>query len=210
MNLRTIHPSHHPLHAAEHHLRRVDPRITHLIDRHGAPSTLADPHHGPFHVLIRTIIDQQLHVKVARRMAERLLAAQGGEYFCPDGILGLGDTDWKDSGLSASKRCAIETLAHAKRDGTLDMDTLARRDDEHVARTLTAYRGVGPWTADIFLMFALGREDILPLGDLALRAALRKVCHLPDDAPVSDYLAAAEIWRPYRSLASWYLWTVVD
>ncbi|BBL69904.1 DNA-3-methyladenine glycosylase family protein [Methylogaea oryzae] len=204
-----IHPPHHPLHPAERHLRAADPLMAQLIDRHG-PCALAEPPPSHFHVLIKTVIDQQLSVKVAQRIADRLLAAQGGERFVAETLLELEEEVLRGIGLSRGKIRYIRGLAEAVASGRLDLEELRKQPDAAVARELTAYPGVGPWTAEVFLMFAFQRSDILPLGDLALRNAIRRHCELAAEAPRDDYFAAAEKWRPYRSIASWYLWAAVD
>lgn len=181
-----------------------------LMDRHGEACGLSAPPPSSFHALVRTVIDQQLHVKAARRIAERLLAFQGGDRFEAMALLELEDTRWREAGLSGSKMRYIQGLARAVLDGTLDFETLQAQADTDALRSLTAHAGVGQWTAEIFLMFALGRTDILPLGDLALRNAIRRLYGLEETAPRAAYFAVAEIWRPYRSIASWYLWTAVD
>lgn len=181
-----------------------------LMDRCGKACALSTPPPSPFHALVRTVIDQQLHVKAARRIAERLLDFQGGDRFEVMELLELEDARWREAGLSGSKMRYIRGLARAVLDGTLDFETLRVQSDAEALRGLTAHAGVGPWTAEIFLMFALDRADILPLGDLALRNAIRRLYGLEGTAPRSAYFAVAEIWRPYRSIASWYLWTAVD
>lgn len=203
------HPPQHPLHLAERHLREADPLMAKLIDQHG-PCALAEPPPSHFHTLIKTIIDQQLSVKVAQRIAERLLALQGLERFEPAALLALDEEALRGVGLSRSKIRYIQTLAAAVATGQLDLHQLQQEPDDSVARCLMAYPGVGPWTAEIFLMFAFNRSDILPLGDLALRNAIRHHCRLDPAAPRADYFAVAEKWRPYRSIASWYLWAAVD
>ncbi|WP_054774512.1 DNA-3-methyladenine glycosylase family protein [Methylogaea oryzae] len=203
-----IHPPHHPLHPAERHLRAADPLMAQLIDRHG-PCALAEPPPSHFHV-DQTVIDQQLSVKVAQRIADRLLAAQGGERFVAETLLELEEEVLRGIGLSRGKIRYIRGLAEAVASGRLDLEELRKQPDAAVARELTAYPGVGPWTAEVFLMFAFQRSDILPLGDLALRNAIRRHCELAAEAPRDDYFAAAEKWRPYRSIASWYLWAAVD
>jgi DNA-3-methyladenine glycosylase II len=181
-----------------------------LMDRHGEACALSIPPPSPFHALVRTVIDQQLHVKAARRIAERLLAIQGGDRFDAAALLELEDSRWREAGLSGSKMRYIQGLAQAVQNGTLDFEALGGQSDTDALRTLTTFAGVGQWTAEIFLMFALGRSDILPLGDLALRNAIRQLYSLEETAPHAAYAGVAEIWRPYRSIASWYLWTAVD
>lgn len=204
-----IHPPEHPLHPAEQFLRAADPLMARLMDTHG-PCQLSNPPPSHFHMLIKTIIDQQLSVKVAQRIADRLLAAQQGEKFEPRPLLSLGEEVLRSVGLSRSKIRYIQVLANAVATGQLDLLHLQQESDETVANHLMTYPGVGPWTAEIFLMFAFNRSDILPLGDLALRNAIRQHCGLDSSAPRDAYFAAAEKWRPYRSIASWYLWAAVD
>jgi len=178
-----IHPRSHPFHEAERHLRQADVRLAELMDRHGETCALAVPPPSPFHALVRTVIDQQLHVKAARRIAERLLAFQGRDRFEALPLLDIDDRCWREAGLSGSKIRCIRGLARAVLDGALDFETLRAQTDADALRALTAHAGVGPWTAEIFLMFALNRADILPLGDLALRNAIRRLYGLEETAP---------------------------
>lgn len=161
-------------------------------------------------MLVKTIIDQQLSVKVARRIAERLLIVQGGEVFEPSGLLRLSDDQARATGLSRGKIRYIRELAQAVSAGEIDFMALQAAPDEEIVKILMAFPGIGRWTAEIFMMFSLNRLDVLPLGDLALRNAIKRHYRLDDQAPRSDYFALAEKWRPYRSIASWYLWAAVD
>jgi DNA-3-methyladenine glycosylase II len=205
----SVHPASHPLFPAECHLRAADPLIACLIDRYGA-CELANRSHSHFHMLVKTIIDQQLSVKVARRIAERLLILQEGESFEPWRLLRLNDEQARSAGLSRSKVRYIRELARAVHTGKLDFMELGSATDEEIIRTLVSLPGIGCWTAEVFMMFSLHRLDVLPLGDLALRNAIKRHYRLDEKAPRSDYITLAEKWRPYRSIACWYLWAAVD
>ena len=113
-------------------------------------------------------------------------------------------------GLSGAKIRYIRELARRVRSGVLDLDALESLDDDQVSAVLMDLPGVGRWTTDMLLMFSLGRLDVLPIGDLALRKSISALYQLSDDANLEEFLAVTESWRPYRSIASWYCWAAVD
>ena len=180
-----------------------------LIGKHG-PCTLQSRSRPPFHTLVWAIINQQLSVKAAQAIEQKLLARLGGDVFQPGQFYRVREKTLRDCGLSAAKVRYIRHLAGQVRNNSLSLDQLSVLDDEAVSVRLMALPGIGRWTADMFLMFSLGRLDVLPIGDLALRKSIRHHYALGDDADLDDYLQVAENWRPYRTVASWYCWAAVD
>jgi DNA-3-methyladenine glycosylase II len=179
-----------------------------IIDRIG-PCRL-EPHPDRFGALIRSIVSQQISSKAARSIHERLLA-KGGEPHRAERLIELGETALRGVGLSAAKARYVLNLAEAVVRGEVPLDTFDDSwDDAAIVQALTSIKGIGVWTAEMFLIFALNRPDVLPTSDLGVRAALRDrhgLAHLP--AP-RDCHALAEHWRPYRTIASWYIWKGVD
>jgi DNA-3-methyladenine glycosylase II len=163
-----------------------------------------------FHTLVWAIINQQLSVKAAYSIQQRLLQRLKTEIIEPRHLCRVRDQSLRQCGLSAAKIRYIREAGRRVRAGEIDLDALEKVDDETAAEQLMALPGVGRWTADMLLMFSLGHLDILPLGDLALRKAIRQAHGLPEDAAIEHYLQLGETWRPWRSVASWYLWAAVD
>ena len=195
--------------AGERFLRRADPVLAALMPRHG-PCTLMQEPKPHFHTLVWAIINQQLSVKAAQTIEQRLLAYLDTDIVEPEHIRGVRETSLRRCGLSGAKIRYIREAGRRVRAGELDLDALETLDDISAAEQLMALPGVGRWTADMLLMFSLGHLDILPIGDLALRKSIQKHYRLPEQAGPENCLAVAEAWRPYRSIASWYYWAAVD
>lgn len=204
-----MHPA--TLAQAKRHLRKTDPVMTRLIDLHDPYSSARDQARRPpyFHTLVQSIINQQLSVKAARAISERLRRSQGGGHFNAGRLLALRPTTLRGCGISNNKVRFIHTLARAMRSGDLNFRSLARANDDTVRDVLTQYPGIGHWSADMFLMFGLHRPDVLPLGDLALRKSLQRLYRLAENAGDDAYLEIANPWRPYRTVASRYLWAAL-
>lgn len=198
---------------AESALQASDPVMAELIDRHG-PCTLFEQNslvHKPhFHVLVWAIINQQLSVASAASIESKLSGLLQTETIELDAISQLQDPQLAACGLSRQKIRYLRALCDAITSGRMDLDQLSRLDNEQVLDVLSAQPGIGPWTVDMFLMFSLGRLDVLPLGDLALRKSIAHHYDLPGDPAAEDYHAVADAWRPYRTVSSWYLWAAVD
>jgi DNA-3-methyladenine glycosylase II len=198
---------------AEQHLRNADPVMAQLISTHG-PCTLFSEnaliHKSKFHALVWAIINQQLSVASARSIENKLLQLHSQMEFSVTTISKLTDEQLAACGLSRQKIRYLRTLCTAIQNRELDLQALSQAKDIHVAQTLSALPGIGPWTIDMFMMFSLGRLDILPLGDLALRKSFNRHYRIarPDD--YDEYQQLARIWCPYRTVASWYLWASVD
>jgi DNA-3-methyladenine glycosylase II len=194
---------------AERHLRRAEPVLAGLIDRHGPCTLMRDPM-PHFHTLVWAIVNQQLSVKAAQSILQKLQQRLRAEIIQPDHLPRVRDTSLRKCGLSAAKIRYIREAGRRVRAGELDLDALESVDDETASAILMDLPGVGRWTADMLLMFSLGHLDILPLGDLALRKSIRLHHGISEAADVGDYLDVADHWRPYRSVASWYYWAAVD
>lgn len=182
-----------------------------LLDNHAPYATGRGQVRRPpyFHTLVQSIINQQLSVKAARTISARLRLRQGGGFFNAGRLLDLRPSALRGCGISRSKVNFIRTLSRAMRDGELNFRSLARADDDTVRQVLTRYPGIGHWSADMFLMFALHRPDVLPLGDLALRKSMQRIYRLAEDADDDVFLEIAAAWRPYRTVASRYLWAAL-
>jgi DNA-3-methyladenine glycosylase II len=195
--------------AALAHLRRVQPELAPLIDRHGAPPL--QPSRDHFQALARSIVSQQLSGVVVRRIAERLGALAGGRRFpSPPALLELSDEALRGAGLSRQKIAALRDLAAHFVDGRLSARALVGRSEEEIAALLTQVRGVGAWTVDMFLIFALNRPDVLPVGDLGIRKGFRELFRMKRLPHPRTMRRLANPWRPHRSVASWYLWRIAE
>jgi DNA-3-methyladenine glycosylase II len=200
-------PSHTPSWAADalNHLQRVDPVMKRIIERSGPLRIERRPE--SFQALVRAIIFQQLAGSAALAIFNRFVAAIGGGRFpTPAQVIAASDEELRKVGLSRGKMVYIRDLAGHVRDGAIKFRRFPRMEDEEVITELTRVRGIGRWTAEMFLMFNLHRPDVLAVGDLGLRSAATK--EYATASPVTEKMLRemGEIWRPYRSAASWYLW----
>ena len=189
------------------HLRRADPLLSAVIGRIG-PCRIA--YRQPvFDSLARSIVFQQLNGRAAASIYSRLEAARGGP-LTPETLLRLRLPRLRSLGVSPQKAAYLRDLARRTLSGAVDFDALPSLPDEGVIERLTAVKGIGVWTAHMFLIFALRRPDVLPTGDYGVRSAMRNVYGLPDLPKPSAIEGLAEPWRPWRSIASWYLWRTLD
>jgi DNA-3-methyladenine glycosylase II len=194
--------------AAVRHLRRVDPHLRAIIDRVG-PCRL-EPKLDRFGTLVRAIIGQQISSKAAASIHGRLVEI-GGEPHRPERLIELGEIALRGVGLSGVKARYVLNLAEAVASGAVPLDAIDDSwSDAQVTEALVSIKGIGVWTAEMFLIFALNRPDVLPAGDLGVRAGLRTRHGLAELPRPSECHALAEVWRPYRSIASWYLWKGAD
>ena len=163
-----------------------------------------DDHYG---ALVRTIVGQQLSVAAARAIYGRLTDRFGGRPPTPQEILADDPEELRTAaGLSHAKVRFLRSLAEHVLSGELELERLDQLDDENVAAELTAVKGIGQWSTDMFLMFHLDRPDILPVGDLGIRRAFERAYGLPELPEAEEMERIAEPWRPHRTLASRYLW----
>jgi DNA-3-methyladenine glycosylase II len=189
------------------HLKRSDPVLAEIIDRVGDYGIqFRDP---DFETLVKSIVYQQLSGRVASVIFGRVVKAAGGK-LTPESILKLRPARMRALGLSGQKTAYIRDLARHTRDGSVNFAELLDLPDETVIERLTEVKGVGVWTAHMFLIFALRRTDVLPLGDLGIRAAIRKAYGFPELPEAGEMEALAARWRPYCTVASWYLWRSLE
>ena len=192
---------------AVQHLRKSDPVLSAIIQRVGDYGIqFREP---DFETLVRSIVYQQLSGRVAKVIMDRLVAAVGGEV-TPAKILALRPGRMRKLGLSTQKTAYIRDLARHTRDGKLAFSELPELTDQEVIERLTQVKGIGVWTAQMFLMFALRRHDILPTGDLGVRNAIRKAYNLSELPTPAEMEEIARNWRPWCSVASWYLWRSLE
>ena len=188
-------------------MRELIERVGDLGPRAGRPVD-ADDHYG---ALVRSIVGQQLSTKAARSIYERLLANFGGRPPRPEEVLDSNPDELRAvAGLSRAKVGFLRSLAEHVRDGSLELERLGELSDEDVIAELIAVKGIGEWTAHMFLIFHLQRPDVLATGDLGVRAAVRNVYGLEDlpDPETMERIAAP--WRPHRSTACRFLWRSLD
>jgi len=189
------------------HLRRADPVLSAIIQRVGDYRIqFREPN---FESLVRSIVYQQLSGKVASVIYGRLSTAVKGRMI-PDEVLKLRPDRMRRLGLSKQKTAYIRDLARHARDRRLAFEELPALADADVIERLTQVRGIGVWTVHMFLIFALRRHDVLPTGDLGIRNAMRKAYGLEELPTPAEMEAMAAKWRPYCSVASWYLWRSLE
>lgn len=193
---------------AVRHLRRVDPHLKDVIRRVG-PCRLV-PREDRLGALVGSIVSQQISTKAAASISGRLHDLAGRPYD-PARLIALGEDALRGCGLSRSKAQYVLNLARAVVDGSVPVDRIDEDwDDEAIIVALTAVKGIGVWTAHMFLIFALNRPDVFPVGDLGVRAALRNKHGLAELPTPKECHVLGEAWRPYRSVASWYLWRSLE
>lgn len=183
-------------------LSRRDIDLRRIIRTQGYPPLWVRPNR--FQTLVLTILEQQVSLASAYAAFRRLKAKVG--YVTPEKILSLSDAEMRDCYFTRQKMGYARGLAMAVRSGNLKLSHLALLPDEEVRARLIGLKGIGHWTIDVYLMHALRRTDLFPLGDIALVNSLRKVKRLAPDAGRDIMLAAAEPWRPYRTIAAMILW----
>jgi len=184
---------------------REDPTMARLIDRHGPLAV--EPAGDEFSRLCTSIVNQQLSTASAAAIHERFLDVLGGDP-TPNLVLAADEDDLREAGLSGTKVEYLREVAAAFRDGDRDLtrEGLADASDDEAVAALTEIRGVGEWTARMYLIFALGREDVLPLGDLAVRKGIEQVYNDGDELTRAEMREIGDAWRPYRSYGTRYVW----
>jgi DNA-3-methyladenine glycosylase II len=191
--------------AAIAHLKRVDPVLGAVIDRVGDYSINRRP--DRFHSLVQAIIFQQLAGRAAQTIFDRFVAAVGGGRFpTPDRLLAASDETMRSAGLSRGKMAYIRDLATHVNNRTLSFHRHGRMTDDEIIDDLTRVRGIGRWTAEMFLMFNLHRPDVLPVDDLGVRNAVARLYGMSAPPPPKELRVFGQRWSPYRTVASWYLW----
>ncbi|ELZ42855.1 HhH-GPD family protein [Halorubrum saccharovorum DSM 1137] len=184
---------------------REDPTMARLIDRHGPLAV--EPAGDEFSRLCTSIVNQQLSTASAAAIHERFLDVLGGDP-TPNLVLAADEDDLREAGLSGTKVEYLREVAAAFRDGDRELtrEGLADASDDEAVAALTEIRGVGEWTARMYLIFALGREDVLPLGDLAVRKGIEQVYNDGDELTRAEMREIGDAWRPYRSYGTRYVW----
>ena len=190
-------------------LAEIDSRFTRLISQFGYPDFKAGNRY--FEALLKNIIYQQLSGKAAKTIYNRFLKLfETTQYPSPDDILNTPVEHLKGVGLSNQKVTYILDLSKKYVEGTLELDELNEKSDKEVSDQLIQVKGIGQWTADMFLMFTLNREDIFPLGDLGVKKGVAIIENLPEPPTEKHMAEISEKWQPYRTIAAWYMWKLVD
>ncbi len=189
---------------ARRHLARRDPVLKLIVRELGTCTLVPDPDH--FALLVRSIVSQQISTRAAKAISARLKEAMGRKGVTPAAILNASTPTLRGAGLSANKVLALRDLAEKVRDRTVPLTKLRELEDEEVIERLIEVRGIGRWTAQMFLIFSLGRLDVLPVDDFGLRAEVQKHYQMPELPGKPALTELGEPWKPYRSVATWYMW----
>ncbi len=191
-------------------LTKSDPILGRAIREHGAFALKLKQALTPFALLTRAVINQQLSNKAAATIEARLVAALSGG-LTPESVLDAGLDRLRGVGLSRAKSLALQDLAAKTLDGTVpSFRRLGRMSDDTIIEHLTQVKGIGLWTAQMFLIFSLARPDVMPAQDLGVRKGFQLLYGGRELPSVQAVLSHAEIWRPWRSVATWYLWRAAD
>ncbi|MDE0260991.1 MAG: DNA-3-methyladenine glycosylase [Bryobacterales bacterium] len=193
---------------ADEHLARACPHMARLVREHG-PCAL-QLHPEPFQMLVRSITAQQISGAAARSIIRRLEGTIKPARITSAAVADCGEESLRRAGYSARKASYLLGLAREVLDGSLDFDSLATRPDDEIVERLTKLRGIGVWTAQMYLIFCLGRPDVLPYDDLGVRQALKNFHGLEELPRKREAIELAVPWRPYASVASWYCWRSID
>jgi len=192
---------------ARRELARSDPRLAAAMRHYDDPWPTR--RRSAIATLARILVGQQISVNAAATIYGRLAARCGGQITAA-GLDQLGETDLHGCGLSRQKRAGLKDLSTRTLDGRINPGQLWRLDDEGVRNAVTSVRGLGPWSAEIYMMFGLGRPDLLPLDDLGLRAGFARLLGRRKPPAPRTMLNTARPWRPWRTLACLYLWALLD
>ena len=192
------------------HVSKADPRLAKLIETYPRPDFT--PHTNYYHELASSIISQQLSVKAAKTIEGRFKDLFGGAFPSPEQILLKDTEELRAVGLSRPKAGYIQDLASKVLDGTVDFSTIDSLANQEIIDELTKVKGIGEWTVHMFLMFCVGRLDVLPIGDLGIRNGIGKLYDFqsvptPEEVKI---IADKNSWHPYESVASWYIWQSLD
>jgi len=192
------------------YLSDVDPVLRQVIERYGVCTIRQNTNY--YEELVDAIISQQLSVHAARSIEGRFRDLFGGHFPAPNEILSSDVETLRSIGFSRAKASYVLDLAKHVEDGTVRFDHLDQLDNEAVIAELTSVKGIGAWTAHMFLMFCMARSDILPVGDLGIRNGIRALYALENPPTPDDIIALAHTnqWHPYESIASWYVWQSLD
>jgi DNA-3-methyladenine glycosylase II len=192
--------------AATAYLSTIDPVMKDVIERVGPCTLQPDP--DIFNALVDAIISQQISVKAADAIMARVRAALPDEKVTPENLLLLDFDSLRALGLSTPKARYIHNLVEHVISGQLQLEQLAELEDEEIITQLTAVKGIGRWTAEMCLIFVLMRPDVLPVDDLGFLEGIRVAYQLPERPTKQEARARGELWRPYRTFATWYMWAI--
>jgi DNA-3-methyladenine glycosylase II len=193
------------------HLKACDPILARLITELG-DCTLGErsPNDSLFEALTRSIVYQRISIQSANAVYGRFLANYGDRHPTPNDLLGTDDDHLRQLGLPYTKIAYLKDLAATIQQGLPDLPELATWEDSAIIKTLTQIKGIGRWSVEMVLIFQLHRLDVLPIDDFGIRAAIQTCYRLNDLPKKADMERIAEPWKPYRSIASWYLWRSRD
>ena len=195
---------------AEEHLRANDPVMASIIEQIGRCGLVRSKREDPFVAIVEAIVWQQLSGKAARTIYDRVLKVFPGGRPTPAAILATSDEAMRAAGLSRGKIVYLRDLSTKVLDGTVHLESLETMTNDDVVAAMTKVKGIGRWSAEMFLMFRLQRADVLPVGDLGIVKAIQRHYRLRKTPTPERMMKIAESWRPYRSVASWYLWASLD
>jgi DNA-3-methyladenine glycosylase II len=196
---------------ARRSLMRRDARLSAVIKRVGPCRLHESRTRHPFAALVRAVISQQLSGKAAQTIHDRVVALVGGvEQLSPSTLAAVDPVALRAAGLSRQKISYLLDLSAHVGDGRLNLDALEDLPDEDVITAITAVRGFGQWSAEMFLMFRLNRPDVFPVGDLGIVKGMQKLYGMKKRPTPRTMARLAEPWRPYRSVAAWYLWRILE
>lgn len=191
-------------------LMRRDPVLAPVIKQHRGRSLLDAPVVDPFSALVRTITAQQISTKAAATIHGRLVGLMPGGVATPEAMLSVSDDQLRTAGLSRQKSAYLRDLCEKVSTGALPVHSLAELTDDEVIEAIVRVKGLGRWSAEMFLMFRLRRPDVLPVDDLGIVNAIQRLYRLRKRPKPDRIRQIAEPWRPYRTVACWYLWRSLE
>jgi DNA-3-methyladenine glycosylase II len=198
--------------AAVNHLLRSDKTLARVIKKVGPCRLTPANHRSPFQALVQAVAHQQLNGTAANTILGRVRALYPHRRFPkPEDVLATPDEHLRGAGLSRAKTASVKDIAAKTLGGIVPTSRAIKKlSNEEILERLTSVRGVGPWTVEMLLMFTLGRPDVLPVTDYGVRCGFARVYGLTELPTPKELLAHGERWRPYRSVASWYLWRALE
>lgn len=189
------------------HLRTNDSKMDAIIQRVGPCTLKVDRNH--FWMLARAIIAQQISSAAARTITQRVRDLMD-EQLSAESLAALHEEVLRNAGVSRQKIGYLRSLTEKVLSGEVELEKISKLSNQEISTQLVQVKGIGAWTADMFMIFSLGRMDVFPIGDGGVRAAMRKIYRLAEDAPLAKYHKVAKKWQPYASIASWYCWRVLE
>jgi len=186
------------------HICKVDHKLRRLVNEHGLFEFTCDT--DPFESLVEAVISQQLNGSAASSIFTKLKSSLDGELITAQSLIGFPVSKFKRAGVSPQKILYLKDLSERVVTGKLRLKELRKMSDDEVVRILDEVKGIGPWTAHMFLLFTLGRSDVLPVDDLGIQISIRKVYALRKKPSRERIMQLAKKWHPYCSIASLYLW----